>query len=106
MINVQTSRNSQLFAVSDEDGYVSLFNSSKKFASSASHQENTGIVSFPIDNPNFSGLNRILSCVCFKWNYVQRMPDFVTGLLITMRSLTSLGSRYAICFVIDLCVCV
>ncbi|ANM64882.1 unnamed protein product [Arabidopsis thaliana] len=38
----KTSRNSQLFAVSDEDGHVSLFNSSsKKFASSATHQENT-----------------------------------------------------------------
>lgn len=42
VLNVQSSRNSQLFAVSDEDGYVSLFNSNKKFASSASHQENTG----------------------------------------------------------------
>ncbi|XP_010502769.1 PREDICTED: denticleless protein homolog [Camelina sativa] len=37
----KTSQNSQLFAVSDEDGHVSLFNSSKKFASSATHQENT-----------------------------------------------------------------
>ncbi|ESQ32698.1 hypothetical protein EUTSA_v10004025mg [Eutrema salsugineum] len=38
----KSSRNSQIFAVSDEDGHVSLFNSSKKkFASSASHQENT-----------------------------------------------------------------
>ncbi|CAH2045156.1 unnamed protein product [Thlaspi arvense] len=37
----KSSRNSQVFAVSDEDGYVSLFNSSKRFASSSSHQENT-----------------------------------------------------------------
>ncbi|CAA7046597.1 unnamed protein product [Microthlaspi erraticum] len=37
----KASRNSHWFAVSDEDGYVGLFNSSKKFASSASHDENT-----------------------------------------------------------------
>ncbi|CAN8266171.1 unnamed protein product [Cochlearia groenlandica] len=38
----KTGRNSQVFAVSDEEGYVSLFNSSqKKFSSSATHQENT-----------------------------------------------------------------
>ncbi|XP_018510106.2 denticleless protein homolog isoform X1 [Brassica rapa] len=35
------SRKSQLFAVSDEDGHVSLFNSNHKFDSSATHQENT-----------------------------------------------------------------
>ncbi|KAL0737681.1 hypothetical protein Bca4012_013891 [Brassica carinata] len=37
----KSSRNSQVFAVSDEDGHVSLFNSNRKFASSATHQENT-----------------------------------------------------------------
>ncbi|CAG7872635.1 unnamed protein product, partial [Brassica rapa] len=37
----KSSRNSQVFAVSDEDGHVSLFNSNHKFASSATHQENT-----------------------------------------------------------------
>ncbi|KAJ0252952.1 Transducin/WD40 repeat-like superfamily protein [Hirschfeldia incana] len=35
------SRKSQLFAVADEEGHVSLFNSNHKFASSATHQENT-----------------------------------------------------------------
>ncbi|KAJ0254107.1 Transducin/WD40 repeat-like superfamily protein [Hirschfeldia incana] len=37
----KSNRNSQVFAVSDEDGYVSLFNSNRKFDSSATHQENT-----------------------------------------------------------------
>ncbi|XP_010528229.1 PREDICTED: denticleless protein homolog [Tarenaya hassleriana] len=35
------SRNSHIFAVSDEDGHVNLFDSRKKAAASASHQENT-----------------------------------------------------------------
>ena len=59
--------------MSDEDGHVSLFNSNHKFASSATHQENTGLISLlPVDNPNFflSRFNTILSCVCFKWNLV------------------------------------
>ncbi|KAF8049618.1 hypothetical protein N665_2169s0008 [Sinapis alba] len=37
----KSTQKSQLFAVSDEDGHVSLFNSNHKFASSATHQENT-----------------------------------------------------------------
>ncbi|XP_044467001.1 denticleless protein homolog [Mangifera indica] len=36
----KTSRNSHIFAVSDEDGYVSLFDSRRKFSSFACHQEN------------------------------------------------------------------
>ncbi|KAJ4900989.1 Transducin/WD40 repeat-like superfamily protein [Raphanus sativus] len=37
----KSSRNSQVFAVSDEDGHVSLFHSNRNFDSSATHQENT-----------------------------------------------------------------
>ncbi|XP_021299202.1 denticleless protein homolog [Herrania umbratica] len=36
----KASKNSHIFAVSDEDGYVSLFDSRKKLSSAASHQEN------------------------------------------------------------------
>ncbi|XP_031286429.1 denticleless protein homolog [Pistacia vera] len=36
----KTSRNSHIYAVSDEDGYVSLFDSRRKFSSFACHQEN------------------------------------------------------------------
>ncbi|KAF2553634.1 hypothetical protein F2Q68_00036391 [Brassica cretica] len=50
---VASSRNSQVFAVSDEDGHVSLFNSNHKFASSATHQENTGLISPPSHNARF-----------------------------------------------------
>ncbi|WZZ74197.1 hypothetical protein YC2023_085567 [Brassica napus] len=50
----KSSRNSQVFAVSDEDGHVSLFNSNHKFASSATHQENTGLISLlPVYNARF-----------------------------------------------------
>ncbi|XVF58002.1 hypothetical protein PTKIN_Ptkin07bG0027600 [Pterospermum kingtungense] len=37
----KTSKNSHIFAVSDEDGYVSLFDSRRKLSSALSHQENT-----------------------------------------------------------------
>ncbi|KAH9742411.1 WD REPEATS REGION domain-containing protein [Citrus sinensis] len=37
---LQTSKNSHIFAVSDEDGYVSLFDSRRKLPSFACHQEN------------------------------------------------------------------
>ncbi|KAJ4729284.1 denticleless protein-like [Melia azedarach] len=37
----KTSKNSHIFAVSDEDGYVSLFDSRRKFTSFTCHQENT-----------------------------------------------------------------
>lgn len=36
----KNSKNSHILAVSDEDGYVSLFDTRRKFSSSASHQEN------------------------------------------------------------------
>ncbi|KAH9790899.1 WD REPEATS REGION domain-containing protein [Citrus sinensis] len=37
---LQTSKNSHIFAVSDEDGYVSLFDSRRKLPSFACHREN------------------------------------------------------------------
>lgn len=42
---LQTSKNSHIFAVSDEDGYVSLFDSRRKLPSFACHQENAGLSS-------------------------------------------------------------
>lgn len=36
----QTQKNSQIFAVSDEDGYLSFFNSGRRFSSCSSRQEN------------------------------------------------------------------
>ncbi|KAF3944301.1 hypothetical protein CMV_029224 [Castanea mollissima] len=36
----KTSKNSHILAVSDEDGYVSLFDTHRKLSSSSSHQEN------------------------------------------------------------------
>lgn len=87
--------------MSDEDGHVSLFNSNHKFASSATHQENTGLISLlPVCDPIFFflGFNSILSRVLFQMeSCVQITLGFVTGLLITMRSSTFLGSRFAIC---------
>lgn len=40
----QTNKNSHILAVSDEDGYVSLFDTHCKLSSSSSHQENAGLV--------------------------------------------------------------
>ena len=40
---LQTSKNSHIFAVSDEDGYVSLFDSRRKLPSFARHRENAGL---------------------------------------------------------------
>ncbi|KAK0588627.1 hypothetical protein LWI29_003318 [Acer saccharum] len=40
----KTSKNSHLFAVSDEDGCMNVFDSRKKFTSFASHHDNTDLV--------------------------------------------------------------
>lgn len=57
---------------------MSLFNSSKKFASSATHQENTGIVTFVLVRTLISlELNRILICVCFKCVEKARFRDWI-----------------------------
>lgn len=42
---LQTSKNSHILAVSDEDGYVSLFDSRRRHPSFASYQENAGLFS-------------------------------------------------------------
>ena len=38
----QTSKNSHIVAVSDEDGYISLYNTRFKLMSSSTYQENAG----------------------------------------------------------------
>jgi hypothetical protein len=43
---LQASKNSHILAVSDEDGYVSLFDTRRKFQSSASQRENAGLINF------------------------------------------------------------
>lgn len=43
---LQTAKNSHILALSDEDGYVSLFDTRRKFSSSSSYQENAGFICF------------------------------------------------------------
>ena len=45
ILTLQTSKNSHILAVSDEDGYVSLFDSRRRHPSFASYQEKTGFFS-------------------------------------------------------------
>lgn len=43
---LQSSKSSYILVVSDEDGYVSLFDTRRRFPSSSSHQENAGRFNF------------------------------------------------------------
>ncbi|KAI8533645.1 hypothetical protein RHMOL_Rhmol10G0025600 [Rhododendron molle] len=55
----KTSKNSHILAVTDEDGYISLYNTRLKFASSSTCQENTG----KINLYNFAEKSRVCQWV-------------------------------------------
>jgi len=90
----QTSKFGHILAVSDEEGYVTLFDTRRKFPVTSNFEENSGFFAFSVLSWNTR--SRVLWSLMWKFALFcsQRKWRFVIGFLTIMLFLIPVGIRY------------